>query len=43
MRQVSARQYVELLMSWIEEQLNDENTFPTSTGEALPGHGHAPT
>ena len=33
--QVSAKQYVDLLMSWVEEQLNDDNVFPTSTGKSV--------
>jgi hypothetical protein len=30
---VSAKQYVELLMVWVEEQLNDESIFPSNTGK----------
>lgn len=29
---VPAREYVDLLMTWIEGQLNDETIFPTSSG-----------
>lgn len=33
---VSAPQYVELLMDWIENQLNDESIFPTDTSVPFP-------
>ncbi|KAJ9460369.1 MOB kinase activator-like 1-like protein B [Diplonema papillatum] len=33
---VSAPLYVDLLMRWIEDLLNDENTFPTSDSKAYP-------
>ena len=33
---VSAPLYVELLMSWIESQINDENIFPTEEGAPYP-------
>ena len=29
---VSAPKYVDLLMDWVEQQLSDEDIFPTSTG-----------
>lgn len=31
--QLPAPRYVALLMDWIESQINNENVFPTSTGE----------
>lgn len=33
---VPAREYVDLLMSWIEDQLNDEKLFPTSSAVPFP-------
>eukprot|EP00310_Coccolithus_braarudii_P007808 CAMPEP_0183367916 /NCGR_PEP_ID=MMETSP0164_2-20130417/94057_1 /TAXON_ID=221442 /ORGANISM="Coccolithus pelagicus ssp braarudi, Strain PLY182g" /LENGTH=74 /DNA_ID=CAMNT_0025543919 /DNA_START=14 /DNA_END=235 /DNA_ORIENTATION=+ len=35
---VSAPQYVELLMTWVENQLNDEDLFPTELGKPFPKH-----
>lgn len=32
--QVSAKEYVTLLLSWVEEQLNNESVFPGSTGQS---------
>jgi hypothetical protein len=32
---LSAPKYVSLLMDWIESQINNEKTFPTSVGEYL--------
>jgi len=34
--QVSAPEYVDLLMSWVETQLNDENIFPLQLGTPFP-------
>lgn len=34
--QVSAPEYVDLLMSWVENQLNDENLFPLQLGTPFP-------
>jgi len=34
--QVSAPEYVDLLMSWCESQLNDENIFPSKLGTPFP-------
>ena len=31
--EVSAPEYVDLLMTWCESQLNDENIFPSKIGE----------
>lgn len=33
---VSAPEYVDLLMSWVETQLNDENIFPLQLGTPFP-------
>jgi len=33
---VSAREYVDLLMTWIEGQIHNETIFPTSTGALTP-------
>jgi MOB kinase activator 1 len=33
---VSAPEYVDLLMSWVETQLNDENVFPLQLGTPFP-------
>eukprot|EP01065_Artemidia_motanka_P000750 TRINITY_DN10344_c2_g1_i2.p1 TRINITY_DN10344_c2_g1~~TRINITY_DN10344_c2_g1_i2.p1 ORF type:complete len:260 (+),score=75.21 TRINITY_DN10344_c2_g1_i2:89-781(+) len=33
---VSAPQYVELLMNWIEKQINDESVFPTEEANPYP-------
>jgi len=33
---VSAPEYVDLLMSWVESQLNDENIFPLQLGTPFP-------
>lgn len=33
---VPAREYVDLLMTWIEDQLNDEKLFPTSSAVPFP-------
>lgn len=38
---VSAPEYVELLMSWVEENLNDEELFPTELGKPFPKHFRA--
>eukprot|EP01027_Heterolobosea_sp_BB2_P010227 GEZU01015030.1.p1 GENE.GEZU01015030.1~~GEZU01015030.1.p1 ORF type:complete len:224 (+),score=60.41 GEZU01015030.1:218-889(+) len=35
-REVSAPEYVNLLMDWIEEQLNDEQTFPSQVSTPFP-------
>eukprot|EP00032_Breviata_anathema_P000939 JZ551029.1.p1 GENE.JZ551029.1~~JZ551029.1.p1 ORF type:complete len:210 (+),score=65.41 JZ551029.1:96-725(+) len=35
-RQVPAREYVDLLMSWLEKLLNDESEFPTTPGSTYP-------
>lgn len=32
----SAPQYVELLMEWVEQQINDEELFPVATGVSFP-------
>ena len=32
---VSAPEYVDLLMSWVETQLNDEHIFPLQLGSSL--------
>jgi len=34
--EVSAPHYVELLMAWVQEQLDDEALFPTAPGVAFP-------
>lgn len=34
--EVSAPEYVDLLMSWVESQLNDENIFPLQLGTPFP-------
>lgn len=33
---VSAPRYVELLMAWVEEQINDPRIFPTEAGSTFP-------
>jgi len=33
---VTARQYVELLMNWVQDQLDDERLFPTQPGAPFP-------
>ena len=33
---MTAPEYVDLLLSWIESQLNDEKLFPTSTDSPFP-------
>jgi len=33
---VSTPEYVDLLMSWIESQINDENIFPPDVGSPFP-------
>lgn len=33
---VSTPEYVDLLMAWIENQINDENIFPPDVGQAFP-------
>lgn len=33
---VSAPEYVDLLMSWVETQLNDESVFPLQLGTPFP-------
>lgn len=40
---LSAPQYMDLLMDWIEVQINNEDVFPTNVGESgTPGAGWAP-
>jgi hypothetical protein len=34
--QLPAKQYVELLMDWIESQINDEHLFPVTTDVPFP-------
>jgi len=34
----SSTQYVEYVMSWIEEQINNEAIFPTTSGKAISIH-----
>lgn len=41
--QVSAKEYVALLLSWVEEQLNDESVFPGSTGQSIYQSTHTRT
>lgn len=31
---VPAREYVDLLMTWVEGQINNESVFPTSVGKS---------
>lgn len=37
---MSAKEYVALLLSWVEEQLNDESVFPGSTGQSIYQYTH---
>eukprot|EP00455_Lapot_gusevi_P013752 TRINITY_DN1677_c0_g2_i3.p1 TRINITY_DN1677_c0_g2~~TRINITY_DN1677_c0_g2_i3.p1 ORF type:complete len:245 (-),score=101.02 TRINITY_DN1677_c0_g2_i3:163-867(-) len=37
---VSAPEYVDLLMTWVEEQLNDEHIFPLQHGTPFPKNFH---
>lgn len=39
--EVSAPEYVELLMSWVESQLNDESIFPIKFDSSYPKKFHA--
>ena len=38
---VSAPEYIELLMSWVESNLNDENIFPLQLGTPFPKTFHS--
>ena len=35
---MSAPVYIDLLMAWIEDQINDEEIFPTSTDTPFPSN-----
>jgi MOB kinase activator 1 len=38
---VSAREYIDFVLTWVEAQINDENIFPTSVDVEFPEDFHA--